>query len=144
MLRSATAKMLPPRPPSPPSGPPRGTNFSRRNDAEPSPPLPAWTSMVTSSMNFICGCKQKSPAPGQGFSIAKEPRLRRKHVDRVLFVRPFDCELDLARNFREQRVVPADANVDTGVHPGAALAYDDAAGFDQFAAERFDAKPLRV
>src|SRR5665213_1457964 len=30
MLRSATARMLPPRPPSPPSGPPRGTYFSRR------------------------------------------------------------------------------------------------------------------
>src|SRR5882672_12248281 len=53
MLRSATAWMLPPRPPSPPSGPPRGMNFSRLNEAMPSPPLPAWTSMVASSTNFM-------------------------------------------------------------------------------------------
>src|SRR5712692_9505344 len=45
--------MLPPRPPSPPSGPPRGTYFSRRKDAEPSPPLPAMTSIFASSKNFI-------------------------------------------------------------------------------------------
>src|SRR5258705_2896449 len=53
MLRSAKEKGLPPGPPSPPSGPPRGTNFSRRNEAEPSPPLPACSSTVASSMNFI-------------------------------------------------------------------------------------------
>ncbi len=33
--------MLAPSPPSPPSGPPRGTYFSRRRLAQPSPPLPA-------------------------------------------------------------------------------------------------------
>src|SRR3954467_14604747 len=49
---SATTWMLPPRPPSPPSGPPRGTNFSRRKEALPSPPLPAITSMRASSKNF--------------------------------------------------------------------------------------------
>src|SRR3546814_1888413 len=53
MLRSATAKMLPPRPPSPPSGPPLGMNFSRRKLATPLPPLPATTSMVASSTNFM-------------------------------------------------------------------------------------------
>src|SRR3954469_19339894 len=53
MFTSATAQMLPPRPPSPPSGPPMGTNFSRRKDALPSPPLPAITSMRASSKNFI-------------------------------------------------------------------------------------------
>src|SRR5260221_9336793 len=54
-FESAMARMLPPRPPSPPSGPPRGTNFSRRKDAEPSPPLPAITSMRASSKNFMSG-----------------------------------------------------------------------------------------
>src|SRR6185369_14040667 len=53
MLRSATSQMLPPRPPSPPSGPPRGTNFSRLNEAEPLPPSPAITSMYASSLNFM-------------------------------------------------------------------------------------------
>src|SRR3982750_728504 len=53
MFASATAQMLPPRPPSPPSGPPMGTNFSRRKDALPSPPLPAITSMRASSKNFM-------------------------------------------------------------------------------------------
>src|SRR5690349_20937789 len=45
--------MVPPRPPSPPSGPPRGMNFSRRKLATPLPPLPATTSMVASSTNFM-------------------------------------------------------------------------------------------
>ncbi|CFN77682.1 Uncharacterised protein [Bordetella pertussis] len=45
--------MLPPRPPSPPSGPPLGMNFSRRKLATPLPPLPAMTSMVASSTNFM-------------------------------------------------------------------------------------------
>src|SRR5215470_12108578 len=41
----------PPLPPSPPLGPPRGTNFSRRNARQPLPPLPAFTRILTSSMN---------------------------------------------------------------------------------------------
>src|SRR5438105_6514944 len=53
--------MLPPRPPSPPSGPPRGTYFSRRKDAEPSPPLPAMTSILASSKNFIGRCVEDLP-----------------------------------------------------------------------------------
>src|SRR5882672_404548 len=45
--------MLPPLPPSPPSGPPRGTFFSRLKLSAPSPPLPEWTSIRASSMNFM-------------------------------------------------------------------------------------------
>src|SRR5512138_1970746 len=52
-LRSATAYTVPPRPPSPPLGPPLGMYFSLRNAAMPSPPLPACTSMMASSMNFM-------------------------------------------------------------------------------------------
>src|SRR5258708_10639843 len=44
--------MSPPRPPSPPLGPPRGTNFSRRNARQPLPPSPAFTRIRTSSMNI--------------------------------------------------------------------------------------------
>jgi hypothetical protein len=32
-------------------GPPRGTNFSRRNATQPLPPLPAFTRIFASSMN---------------------------------------------------------------------------------------------
>ena len=43
----------PPRPPSPPSGPPMGTNFSRRNELAPDPPVPASTRTTTRSMNTV-------------------------------------------------------------------------------------------
>src|SRR3954447_17239648 len=42
----------PPLPPSPPEGPPRGTNFSRRNARQPLPPSPAFTRIIASSMNM--------------------------------------------------------------------------------------------
>ena len=45
----ASSTMLPPSPPLPPEGPPSGRNFSRRNATQPSPPLPASTSIATSS-----------------------------------------------------------------------------------------------
>ena len=41
MSGSASSTTSPPSPPSPPSGPPLGTNFSRRNETQPSPPRPA-------------------------------------------------------------------------------------------------------
>ena len=47
---SATTITSPPRPPRPPSGPPRGTNFSRRNDTAPRPPSPAIASISTVSI----------------------------------------------------------------------------------------------
>jgi len=37
----------------PASGPPRGTFFSRLKLSAPSPPLPEWTSIRASSMNFM-------------------------------------------------------------------------------------------
>src|SRR6266850_3577006 len=83
MLRSARAQMLPPRPPSPPSGPPRGTYFSRRKCAEPSPPLPACTSIFASSMNFMVW-KQKSPIGDDRALLWSGDRLRRNHADSVV------------------------------------------------------------
>src|SRR5687768_7270305 len=54
---------LPPPPPSPPSGPPLGTYFSRRKLAQPLPPFPPCTSMVTRSTNiFFANTKRDVPA----------------------------------------------------------------------------------
>src|SRR5215216_1759567 len=52
MFVSARTMTSPPRPPSPPSGPPMGTNFSRRNELAPDPPVPASTFTTTRSMNI--------------------------------------------------------------------------------------------
>src|SRR5687767_9481309 len=51
----------PPRPPSPPSGPPIGTNFSRRNELAPEPPVPASTRTMTRSMNMLTRRSPSSP-----------------------------------------------------------------------------------
>src|SRR3972149_5306017 len=100
--------------------------------------------MVASSINFMNEpVKQKSPAIA-GLGCLRSRVLRRKHVDRVLFVRPLDGELDFARDLREQRVVAADADVDSRMHPRAALAHDDAAGRNQLPPVSFYAEPLRV
>src|SRR5690606_22698691 len=141
MLRSATAQMLPPRPPSPPSGPPFGMNFSRRNDATPLPPLPAVTSMVASSMNFIvmprdrrARAQTKKPRAAGLPAAPRNASLQRVDADRVAVARAPDGELHAAVDQREQRVVLADADVHAGVELRAALAHDDRAGADGFAA----------
>ena len=59
VVRLATMTTSPPRPPSPPLGPPRGTNFSRRKARQPFPPSPAFTEMMTSSMNRSMCKKEK-------------------------------------------------------------------------------------
>src|SRR5690348_13243464 len=73
--------MLPPRPPSPPSGPPRGTYFSRRKDADPSPPLPAITSIFASSKNFMAlagkrhaNAERDEGEPGENVQSLADPR----------------------------------------------------------------------
>src|SRR5688572_22899982 len=141
MLRSATAQTLPPRPPSPPEGPPRGTNFSRRNAALPSPPLPAWTWILASSMNFI---NEKAPPTPAGLFAESGESLSRDHAHGFLVVGALDPVLDLARYARVQGVVAAHADVDAGVHDRAALAHQDLAGAGALAAVGLDAEPLRV
>src|SRR5690606_9533465 len=85
-LRSARAHTLPPRPPSPPSGPPRGTYFSRRKVAAPSPPLPACTSIFASSMNFIVCFAPQTKKPYRNpiglcrFGAESRDRLRRSRL----------------------------------------------------------------
>src|SRR5690242_2551376 len=141
MLRSARAQTLPPRPPSPPSGPPRGTYFSRRKCAEPSPPLPACTSIFASSMNFMV-YKQKSPIGLDRASWSRDRLSRRScfyDADRVVVVFAAHAILDLPGDTRIERVVAADADVLARVHPRAALADEDLAGVDPLAAEDLDA-----
>src|SRR5262245_15112173 len=136
--------MLPPRPPSPPEGPPRGTNFSRRNAALPSPPLPACTWMVASSMNFIWGSAQtkKPHRLRSGLIAASGGRLGREDAHGFLVVRARDRVLDLARDARVQGVVAADADVDAGVDHGAALAHEDLSRVRALAAVGLHAQAL--
>src|SRR5580700_5692926 len=60
----ATKTTSPPRPPSPPLGPPRGTYFSRRNARQPLPPSPAFTRILTSSINMGFGLDWTEPGGG--------------------------------------------------------------------------------
>src|ERR1700761_5309254 len=55
-------RMSPPWPPSPPEGPPRGTNFSRRNAMQPFPPSPAFTRIRASSINILLLVYRTAPA----------------------------------------------------------------------------------
>src|SRR5579862_5458391 len=68
--------MLPPLPPSPPEGPPRGTLSSRRIAFDPSPPSPALTSIVASSMNCTAVVRNRAPA-ARGQLRYRAPRVRR-------------------------------------------------------------------
>src|SRR5690349_17438145 len=143
--------MLPPRPPSPPSGPPIGTYFARWNDAEPSPPLPARTSMRASSKNFMrCAVagssrapKRKSPVRRRGSFGSEEPLLlgRLDRHDR-LALRAVLRVLHLAGLHREEGVVLADAHVHARVEPRAALAHEDRARIHHLAAEGLQAEAL--
>src|SRR6185503_8089119 len=144
MLRSAMAKMLPPRPPSPPSGPPRGTYFSRRNEALPSPPLPAITSIFASSKNFMSPPRsrnEKAPSGDGALSGSEEP-LGIHRLDRhgALLVGSVGGVLHLARDQREERVVLAGADVGARVKLRAALAHEDGARVDELAAVHLDAE----
>src|SRR5579871_6147490 len=68
----------PPRPPSPPLGPPRGTYFSRRNARQPLPPSPAFTRIVTSSINndFAPYVAQAFQPVESGFVAENRPTIR--------------------------------------------------------------------
>src|SRR5437660_2556087 len=67
--------MSPPLPPSPPEGPPRATNFSRRNAMQPFPPSPALTRIFASSMNMrpLTLCSPGSPV-FVGFELKQRTR----------------------------------------------------------------------
>src|SRR3972149_5596587 len=107
--------MLPPRPPSPPSGPPRGVYLSRLKLTAPLPPLPAWTSILVSSMNFMAvtavSVAQNKKPYREDRAFLSSASLCRKHVHGISAVRTPDVELDFARDFGKQGVIPADADV---------------------------------
>src|SRR2546426_1970576 len=118
----ATMKIDPPWPPSPPLGPPRGTNFSRRNARHPRPPPPAATWMSTSSTNTLL------------------ERLNTDHAAVCAVV----LELHAARDLGEDRVVFAEAGIQPGAEAAAALAHDNRAAGHDVAVVGLDAEPLRV
>src|SRR5882762_8038145 len=90
----ATTYTEPPWPPSPPLGPPRGTNFSRRNARQPRPPSPAATWMSTSSTNTY---------------LFNRYRLNADHAPAGAVI----LELHASGNLREDGVVLAEARVES-------------------------------
>jgi hypothetical protein len=44
----------------------------------------------------------------------------------------------------KESIVAADANIDSGMHFGSSLTYEDASGCDLLTAKRFDAEPLGI
>src|SRR5882672_11458730 len=146
MLRSATAITLPPRPPSPPSGPPFGMNFSRRNEAQPSPPLPPLTSIRASSMNFILvDAANEKPCRRQGSSDPDPFRSGLGHdAHGLAVVGALHRKRHLAIGKSKQRMVAPHADVFSGVKARPALANDDRARIDRLAAKHLYAQPLRL
>src|SRR3989442_1488625 len=121
--------------------------FSRRKVAAPSPPLPACTSILASSMNFML-CKQKSPIGDDRALAGVGYRLRRSlfcyDAHGVVAVRAAHRVVHLTRDARIERVVAADADVGAGMHARAALAHEDLSGVDALAAVDLHAETLRL
>src|SRR5512145_2299732 len=123
MLRSACAYTLPPRPPSPPSGPPFSMYFSRRKLAAPLPPLPAKTSILDSSMNFmLCAPQIKKPYLAIGPVRFGRRSLCGDDGNRFALLRALDGKYHLAGDLGEQGVILAHADILARMNLGAALA----------------------
>ena len=93
----------------------------------------------------------KNPGAGPGFAAIRaarrQLRQRRFSGSTLTYMRcsaPFFCELHLAGDLREQRVVRADADVRARAHRRAALANEDVAGQHVLAAEALHAQALGV
>src|SRR4030095_7742561 len=87
----------PPRPPSPPEGPPKGTNFSRRNATTPLPPFPATAFTRHSST-------KRTAAPYHS----------RRMAARILIV---DDNISLAANLRDVLEGARELDVDVALAP---------------------------
>src|SRR3954468_17124031 len=100
--------------------------FSRRKLAEPSPPFPAWTSILASSMNFIN--KKALPVFDRALFWGLD-RLRRRSsfydTHSIVAIGAADGIFHLPVHARVQREVAAHADVGAGVHARAALAHQD-------------------
>ncbi len=73
----------------------------------------------------------------------KKPRLEAEAARVERGFAPVE-ELDASRDLGEECVVFAASDVQSGLHPCAALADDDRAAWHQLPAESLKAKPLRV
>src|SRR5579863_1673512 len=120
----ATKKTSPPLPPSPPLGPPRGTYFSRRNARQPLPPSPAFTRILTSSMNIEAVNQDSGPRPEEKERLKSNRLAGRFDADE--FSRPAAvAKHNDARNLGEQRIVLAAPDVVTGLEDRAALPHQN-------------------
>jgi hypothetical protein len=118
--------------------------FSRRKLAMPLPPLPAKTSILDSSMNFILNfpvaesyiarysnpTNENSPIAKIGLFIPKRRLLSSDDGNCSALLRTLDGEYNLAGDLGKQRVVFAHADVVASVKLGATLTNDDAARAD--------------
>src|SRR5204862_3186771 len=132
MFRSAMAWMLPPRPPSPPSGPPRGTNFSRRKLMQPPPPWPASTRMSTSSTNMqlvVSLVVSLQSGIGRGLTTidCRLTTLFNWQDADLAAARAVIFKPDAAGDFRENRIVFAEAGVQARFEAASPLAHDNRA-----------------
>src|SRR6266550_929766 len=156
----------PPRPPFPPSGPPSGLNFSRRTEAQPCPPSPAFTRRATWSANsatasFLPGGRARhgpgrlapkrvrgGPAAGPPLTLSLDATLLGRHLgsrfgdDAHGPPATYATERHHPTDECEQGVIPAAAHSGAGVEVGAALADKDLAGVDTLATEPLHAQPL--
>src|SRR5262249_44789574 len=107
-----------------------GTNFSRRNARHPLPPSPAFIKILTSSMNT-------------GVPVGADCLLSGANVDEPAQPATI-AEFNGAADFREQRVVLSETDIQTGLDFGAALANYDRSARYQLTAEGFHAQTLRV
>src|SRR4051812_41253424 len=106
----ATSTTSPPSPPSPPSGPPLGTNFSRRNDTQPSPPRPprTWTTALSWNMSYpAVGPVRLGQRVGVGAGDGDEP----------LAAPPLEAHHAVDQG--EHRVVAAETGAGAGMELGA-------------------------
>src|ERR1700686_2223453 len=140
---------------------------------QPLPPSPALTRILASSINMLCNRENfaatKKPrreaeadkcpvetrlaasptvstktgqAPSLQQDLLRFDSLRLNH--HKLPHRSLIEELDAPRDLGEKSVVFAASNVQSGLHPRAALADYDCAARHQLSAESLEAKPLRV
>src|SRR5579864_1823255 len=167
LCRSLDSMMTsPPLPPSPPDGPPRGTNFSRRNAMQPLPPSPAFTRILASSMNIGVDLNQKASSQRRGyvartcvarallpakartlgqssgqagdFALLRFDRLNHHELAHRTLVQKFD----VARDLGKQRVVFSAAHVQPRFHTGPALPDNDGAARHDLPAESIKPQPL--
>src|SRR5579872_897424 len=121
----------PPLPPSPPDGPPCGTYFSRRKARQPFPPSPAFTRMMTSSINI------EKPPGGIANPAARFPSWSclLYGADTDIFAQPpAIVEFHYPGDLGKQRVILAPAHVHSRLQLRAALPHNNGSTRNQLTA----------